>query len=78
MQYRSPLGVLILFEDSGEVTATINRITIGALVPESDYQFQVSAVTDSGRGAEASASGRTRLAYGNNLGISDYSIHSID
>ena len=64
VEYRSPRGVLVLFEDSGNVTATVNRITIRGLVPESNYQFQVSAVTNSGRGAEVRVVGQTRLAYG--------------
>ena len=64
VEYRSPQGDLVLFEDSGNVTATINSTIIRGLVPESRYQFQVSAVTTSGRGAEVSVSGRTRLAHG--------------
>jgi hypothetical protein len=64
VEYRSPAGVLILFEDSGNITTTINRITILGLVPESSYQFRVSAMTGSGRGAEVSVSGQTKLAYG--------------
>ena len=64
VEYRSPRGVLVLFEDSGNVTAVVNRITIRGLVPESNYQFQVSAVTSSGRGAEVRVVARTQLAYG--------------
>ena len=64
IEYRSPKGVLVIFEDSGEVTATINSITIQALVPGSSYQFRVSAVTTSGRGAEVSVPGQTQVSYG--------------
>ena len=64
VEYRSPQGVLVLFEDSGNVMVTLNSITIRGLVPESRYQFHVSAVTTSGRGAEVSVSGQTRLAHG--------------
>ena len=64
VEYRSPQGVLVLFEDSGNVTAPLNSITIQALVPESSYQFRVSAVTSFGRGAEVSVPGHTRLAHG--------------
>ena len=64
VEYRSPQRVLVLFEDSDNVTATINRITIRGLVPESRYQFRVSAVTSSGRGAEVGVLGQTRLAHG--------------
>ena len=64
IEYRSPQGVLVIFEDTGEVTATINSITIRALVPGSSYQFRVSAVTTSGRGAEVSVPGQTRVSYG--------------
>ena len=64
MEYRSPQGVLVLFEDADNITTTINRITISGLVPENTYQFRVSAVTGSGRGAEVSVSGQTRPAYG--------------
>jgi len=67
VEYRSPQGVLVLFEDSGNVTATINRITIRGLVPESRYQFRVSAMTTSGRGAEVSVLGRTRLSIDNTM-----------
>ena len=76
VQYRSPQGVLVLFEDSGNVTATINRITIRALVPGNNYQFRVSAVTTSGRGAEISVTGQTQRSSGNKLG--NELLHSID
>ena len=64
VQYRSPQGVLIIFVDSGEVKATVNRIIVRGLVAESDYQFRVSAVTSSGRGEEVSVIGRTRISRG--------------
>jgi hypothetical protein len=64
IEYRSPEGVLVIFEDTGEVTATINSITIRALVPGSSYQFRVSAVTGSGRGADVNVLGHTQASHG--------------
>ena len=64
IDYRSPDGVLVIFEDIGEVTVTLNSITIPALVPGSIYLFRVSAVTSSGRGAEVSVPGQTRASNG--------------
>ena len=64
VEYRSLQGVLVIFEDSGQVPAAINSIIVQALVPGSNYQFRVSAVTSSGRGAEVSTFGQTRFSYG--------------
>ena len=64
VEYRSPEGVLVIFEDSGNITAMMNRITVRALVPGSNYQFRVSAVTSSGRGAEVSIAGQTQVSNG--------------
>ena len=65
VQWRSPKSVLVLFEDSNKVIATVNRIKISALVPGTTYQFRVSAVTESGRGAEVSVIGQTLSSQGN-------------
>ena len=53
-----------MFEDSGETNATTNRIKITALVPGTIYQFRVSAITQSGRGAEVVLSGQTKNDQG--------------
>ena len=65
VQWRSPKSVLVLFEDSNKVIATVNRIKISALVPGTTYQFRVSAVTESERGAEVSVIGQTLSSQGN-------------
>ena len=64
MQWRSPQGVLLSFEDANEVTVTDNRVTIPALVPGTIYTFKVSAVTQFGRGAEVMATGQTMFPTG--------------
>lgn len=64
VEWISPKGVLVLFEDSGEAMASTNRIKIPALVPGITYQFRVSAITLSGRGAEVDIDGRTQPTQG--------------
>ena len=64
VEWSSPEGVLVLFKDSGEATATTNRIKVSALIPGTTYQFRVSAVTQSGRGAEVGIVGQTQYSQG--------------
>ena len=66
VQWRSPEGVLISFEDANEVTTTDNRIAITALVPGTIYTFKISAVTESGRGTEVMVTGQTMFSRGTN------------
>lgn len=49
-----------MFEDSGETNITTNSVKIPALVPGTMYQFRVSAITQSGRGAEVILNGQTQ------------------
>ena len=49
-----------MFEDSGATNVTTNGIKIPALVPGTMYQFRVSAITQSGRGAEVILNGQTQ------------------
>ena len=49
-----------MFEDSGETNVTTNRIKVPALVPGTMYQFRVSAISQSGRGAEVILNGQTQ------------------
>ena len=51
--------MLIFLDDSGEITAPTNMITITALAPGVLYEFRVSAITEQGRGAEVSIQGQT-------------------
>lgn len=46
------------------MSADDNRITITALVPGTIYNFRVSAVTGSGRGAEVSVRAQTMFSRG--------------
>lgn len=64
VQWRSPQGVLINFEDANSTMTVDNRITITGLVPGTIYTFKVSAVTESGKGAEVVATGQTMFSRG--------------
>ena len=64
VEWRSPQGVLVRFEDTGEAMATTNGIKISALAPATTYQFRVSAITQSGRGAEVGLVGQTQPSPG--------------
>ena len=48
---------MIQFEDSGETTVNDTSVTLSPLIPGTNYQIKVSAVTLRGRGEEVLASG---------------------
>lgn len=54
MFWTSPQGYLVEFTDSGvqNVSSLVTETTISQLVPDSSYQFRVSALTEAGQGAE--------------------------
>ena len=51
--------MLILVDDSGEMSAPINMITVMTLSPGTVYDFRVSAITEQGKGAAVSTQGQT-------------------
>ena len=59
IEWISPEDVYVMIEDRGETNTSINSIKISALVPGTTYTFKVSAITQSGRGAEVMFTGTT-------------------
>ena len=57
VEWRSPEGNLIQFEDSGEATVNSTSITLSPLIPGTAYTIKVSAVTPQGRGEQISTTG---------------------
>ena len=55
VEWRSPGGYLIQFEDTGEVSVTDTAAVVSPLIPGTSYQFRVSAITSSGRGGEVAS-----------------------
>ena len=70
VEWRSPGGSLIRFEDSGSISVTGTTTTISPLIPGTRYQFKVSAITSRGNGAEVSAFETIRRAQDGTLCIS--------
>ena len=64
VEWRSPAGTLVQFEDSGELTVTGTTVTVSSLIPGTSYQVRVSAVTLSGRGDEVTNYGLTEASSG--------------
>ena len=54
VEWRSPGGTLVQFEDSGNISVTGTTVTVSPLIPRTRYHFKVSAITPTGRGAERS------------------------
>ena len=48
--------------DSGEISVTDTTVTVSPLIPGTNYLIRVSAVTQSGRGAEVTRYGTTRIS----------------
>ena len=70
--WRSPGYDLVQFEDSGEISVTDTTVTVSPLIPGTYYLIRVSAVTQSGRGAEVTHYGMTRTSLsGNRLNYYD-------
>ena len=61
VEWISP-GELVMFEDSGEISVTDTTVTVSPLIPGTNYLIRVSAVTQSGRGAEVTRYGITRIS----------------
>ena len=57
VEWRSPGGNLIQFEDSGEATVNSTSITLSPLIPGTNYSIKVSAVTPRGRGEQILTTG---------------------
>ena len=53
---------LFQYEDSGEISTTGTTVTVFPLIPGTNYLIRVSAVTQSGRGAEVTQYGTTRTS----------------
>ena len=64
VDWRSPAGTLVQFEDSGEVSVAGTTVTLSQLIPATNYLIRVSAITPSGRGAEVNHYGATRTSQG--------------
>ena len=64
--WRSPGYDLVQFEDSGEIFVTDTTIAVSPLIPGTNYLIKVSAVTQSGRGAEVTHYGTTRTSRDGN------------
>ena len=62
VEWRSPGGYLLQFEDSGDVSVTGTTATVSNLIPSTNYQFKVSAITANGRGGEMSSFALTRAS----------------
>ena len=62
VEWRSPGNNLIRFRDSGKITVTDTTVTISPLVPGTNYLIKVSAVTQSGRGAEVTRYATTKTS----------------
>lgn len=62
--WTSPRGFLVEFVESGVQNVSITTATISGLVPDTEYYFRVSAVTDVGQGAEARVQQATAPALG--------------
>ena len=62
VEWRSPGGYLLQFEDSGDVSVTGTTATVSNLIPSTNYQFKVSAITANGRGGEMSSFALTRTS----------------
>ena len=54
VEWRSPGGTLVRFEDSGNISVTGTTVTVSPLIPGTRYHFKVSAITPAGRGADKS------------------------
>ena len=67
VEWRSSEGILIQFEDRGETNATANSLKVSALVPGTTYTFKVSAISQSGRGAEAVVDAQTEPSQGTSI-----------
>ena len=67
VEWRSPDGILVQFEDRGETNATTNSLKVSALVPGTTYTFKVSAISQSGRGAEAVIDAETQPSQGTGI-----------
>ena len=57
VEWRSPGGNLIQFEDSGEAAVNSTSITLSPLIPGTNYLIKVSAITPRGRGEQISTTG---------------------
>ena len=62
VEWRSPGHYLIQFEDTGTVTVTGTTAVVSNLIPSTNYQFKVSAITANGRGGEMSSFALTRAS----------------
>ena len=59
VEWRSPGGYLIQFEDTGEVSVTDTTVVVSPLIPGTSYRFRVSAITSDRRGSEVACFGTT-------------------
>ena len=62
VEWKSPGNSLIQFEDSGEMSVTDTSVIISPLVPGTNYFVRVSAVTQSGQGAEVTRYATTKTS----------------
>ena len=64
VEWRSPGGALLRFDDEGELSVKGTSAMISPLIPGIRYHFKVSAITTAGRGGEVDAFGSTRAHPG--------------
>ena len=69
VEWRSPEGILIQFEDHGEMNTATNSIKVSALVPGTTYAFKVSAISQSGRGADVVIDAQTQPSTGTDIHV---------
>ena len=62
VEWRSPGRYLVQFEDTGAVTVAGTTAMVSNLIPSTNYQFKVSAITANGRGGEMSSFALTRAS----------------
>ena len=78
VEWRSPGGALLQFDDEGELSVTGTTAVISPLIPGIRYHFKVSAITTTGRGGEVDAFGSTQAYPGMaNLNIQSRFLHSV-
>lgn len=65
VSWYSPDETLVQFSESNTKTvpSEVTSTTVSQLLPDTEYYFRVSAVTEYGRGAEVAVSTMTAQAY---------------
>ena len=64
VEWRTSSGRLLMFEDAGNRSTQSTQLTVAPLVPDTDYRFRVSALTQSGQGQEVVVIATTKMLFG--------------